>query len=115
MYMAQFDFTHQALDVALRKLLLRMSLPKETQQIDRVIEAFSQRYEACEPGLFGTSGEYPLNLFIHLTLGMGLSDRQCLCPCFQHDDAAYRRLQQAQQKQDVQGRLCAQYPARWRF
>jgi Sec7-like guanine-nucleotide exchange factor len=57
MYMAQFDFTHQALDVALRKLLLRMSLPKETQQIDRVIEAFSQRYEACEPGLFGTSGK----------------------------------------------------------
>lgn len=60
MYMAQFDFTHQALDVALRTLLLRMSLPKETQQIDRVIEAFSQRYEACEPGLFGSKGAYAI-------------------------------------------------------
>lgn len=55
--MAQFDFTRLALDVALRMLLMRMSLPKETQQIDRVIEAFSQRYETCEPGLFGTKGE----------------------------------------------------------
>ncbi|OCF33689.1 hypothetical protein I316_04763 [Kwoniella heveanensis BCC8398] len=52
-YMATFDFTHNALDVALRRLLMHISLPKETQQIDRVIEAFAQRYEACEPGLFG--------------------------------------------------------------
>ncbi|WWD20709.1 hypothetical protein CI109_105185 [Kwoniella shandongensis] len=52
-YMATFDFTHNALDVALRRLLMHMSLPKETQQIDRVIEAFSKRYEQCEPGLFG--------------------------------------------------------------
>ncbi|WWC92314.1 uncharacterized protein L201_007268 [Kwoniella dendrophila CBS 6074] len=53
LYMATFDFTHNALDVALRRLLMHMSLPKETQQIDRVIEAFSRRYEECEPGLFG--------------------------------------------------------------
>ncbi|WRT70699.1 uncharacterized protein IL334_007697 [Kwoniella shivajii] len=52
-YMSTFDFTHNALDVALRRLLMHMSLPKETQQIDRVIEAFSRRYEECEPGLFG--------------------------------------------------------------
>ncbi|KAK8850524.1 hypothetical protein IAR55_004442 [Kwoniella newhampshirensis] len=52
-YLATFDFTHNALDVALRRLLMHMSLPKETQQIDRVIEAFSKRYEYCEPGLFG--------------------------------------------------------------
>lgn len=56
MYMAQFDFTHHALDVALRKLLMHMSLPKETQQIDRVIEAFANRYEQCEPGLFESKG-----------------------------------------------------------
>lgn len=54
--MESFDFTHNALDVALRKLLLEMSLPKETQQIDRVVEAFANRYEACEPGLFGSKG-----------------------------------------------------------
>nr|XP_019051084.1 hypothetical protein I302_01532 [Kwoniella bestiolae CBS 10118]OCF30014.1 hypothetical protein I302_01532 [Kwoniella bestiolae CBS 10118] len=53
LYLSTFDFTHNALDVALRRLLMHMSLPKETQQIDRVIEAFSKRYEECEPGLFG--------------------------------------------------------------
>ncbi|ORY20870.1 hypothetical protein BCR39DRAFT_554628 [Naematelia encephala] len=51
-YMNRFDFMHNALDVALRKLLMHMSLPRETQQIDRIIEAFSVRYEECEPGLF---------------------------------------------------------------
>ncbi|CAK9783556.1 hypothetical protein CC85DRAFT_287798 [Cutaneotrichosporon oleaginosum] len=54
LYMNRFDFTHIALDVALRRLLMHMSLPKETQQIDRVIEAFATRYDRCEPGLFGT-------------------------------------------------------------
>ncbi|BEI90159.1 uncharacterized protein CcaverHIS019_0302290 [Cutaneotrichosporon cavernicola] len=54
LYMNRFDFTHIALDVALRRLLMHMSLPKETQQIDRVIEAFATRYDLCEPGLFGT-------------------------------------------------------------
>lgn len=54
LYMSRFDFTHIALDVALRRLLMHMSLPKETQQIDRVIEAFATRYDLCEPGLFGT-------------------------------------------------------------
>nr|XP_019000387.1 uncharacterized protein I203_07169 [Kwoniella mangroviensis CBS 8507]OCF63848.1 hypothetical protein I203_07169 [Kwoniella mangroviensis CBS 8507] len=53
LYLSTFDFTHNALDVALRRLLMHMSLPKETQQIDRVIEAFSKRYEECEPELYG--------------------------------------------------------------
>lgn len=53
LYMERFDFTHIALDVALRRLLMHMSLPKETQQIDRVMEAFASRYDNCEPGLFG--------------------------------------------------------------
>ena len=55
--MSRFDFTHNALDVALRRLLMDMSLPRETQQIDRIIEAFAVRYEECEPGLFLQKGE----------------------------------------------------------
>ena len=54
--MNRFDFTHNALDVALRKLLMQMSLPNETQQIDRIVEAFAIRYEQCEPGLFVQKG-----------------------------------------------------------
>ncbi len=65
--MAHFDFTHNALDVALRRLLMHMSLPRETQQIDRVIEAFAVRYEECEPGLFTSKGE---------TFAMQCADKQ---------------------------------------
>ncbi len=54
--MDRFDFTHNALDVALRRLLMQMSLPRETQQIDRIIEAFAVRYEQCEPSLFLKKG-----------------------------------------------------------
>ena len=57
-YMTRFDFTHNAVDVALRKLLMQMSLPGETQQIDRIMEAFAARYEQCEPNLFVHKGEY---------------------------------------------------------
>jgi len=62
LYMDRFDFHHTALDVALRRLLMDLSLPKETQQIDRVIETFAQRYDVCEPGLFGTKGMSPQNV-----------------------------------------------------
>jgi len=63
--MAKFDFTHQPLDIALRQLLMHMSLPKETQQIDRVVEAFAVRYEQCEPGLFKDKGEFFLDFTSH--------------------------------------------------
>lgn len=58
LYMARFDFTLDPLDIALRRLLMHMSLPGETQQIDRVIEAFANRYEECEPGLFSHKGGF---------------------------------------------------------
>ncbi|SCV74862.1 BQ2448_7891 [Microbotryum intermedium] len=54
-YFARFDFTLDALDIALRKLLMEVSLPTETQQIDRVMEAFAKRYIQCNDGLFQSS------------------------------------------------------------
>ncbi|PPQ73222.1 hypothetical protein CVT24_010032 [Panaeolus cyanescens] len=57
-YFNHFDFCNIPLDVALRKLLMEVSLPRETQQIDRVIEAFSLRYTQCNPELF-TSDDHP--------------------------------------------------------
>lgn len=56
-YMTRFDLKNLPLDVALRRLLMHMSLPKETQQIDRVMEAFAARYEKCEPDLFQQKGK----------------------------------------------------------
>lgn len=54
-YLATFDFAHDPLDIALRKFLMEASLPTETQQIDRVMEAFAIRYNSCNPGLFVSS------------------------------------------------------------
>ncbi|QLL31314.1 hypothetical protein HG536_0B01770 [Torulaspora globosa] len=39
-----FDFNHDPLDISLRKLLMFLDLPKETQQIDRLLSVFSQVY-----------------------------------------------------------------------
>ncbi|KDN43460.1 hypothetical protein RSAG8_06049, partial [Rhizoctonia solani AG-8 WAC10335] len=54
LYMQRFNFVLDPLDIALRRLLMDLSLPKETQQIDRVMEAFAKRYTDCNPGLFAS-------------------------------------------------------------
>lgn len=54
-YFSGFDFTGDPLDIALRKFLLEATLPTETQQIDRVVEAFAKRYSECNPGLFAST------------------------------------------------------------
>lgn len=54
-YMDRFAFDGDPLDVALRKLLMHMALPRETQQIDRVMEAFAARYSHCNPNLFASA------------------------------------------------------------
>ncbi|KAJ2454128.1 hypothetical protein EV183_001730 [Coemansia sp. RSA 2336] len=51
-YMKRFDFCEQPVDIALRQLFREFHLPSESQQIDRVINGFAQRYHACNPGLF---------------------------------------------------------------
>ncbi|TFK30578.1 hypothetical protein FA15DRAFT_662569 [Coprinopsis marcescibilis] len=51
-YLREFNFHNDPLDIALRKLLMEVGLPRETQQIDRVIQAFSDRYLECNTGLF---------------------------------------------------------------
>jgi hypothetical protein len=60
-FLERFDFVGHPLDIALRKLLLDVGLPKETQQIDRVIEAFAKRYIQCNPYLYLSEGNYSQN------------------------------------------------------
>lgn len=50
--MTQFEFSQCPIDVALRKLLYRMRLPSETQQIDRTMEAFAKAYNESNPDVF---------------------------------------------------------------
>ncbi|KAJ1984234.1 hypothetical protein H4R34_000794 [Dimargaris verticillata] len=51
-YMSTLDFENQPLDIALRVLLGQLHLPKETQQIDRIIHGFAKRYHESNPQLF---------------------------------------------------------------
>jgi hypothetical protein len=56
-HMRRFLFAGNALDIALRKTLMELCLPKETQQIDRVMEAFAKRYQECNEGLFASDDQ----------------------------------------------------------
>lgn len=56
-YLRLFPFESLALDIALRLFLCSSSLPPETQQIDRVMEAFARRWCECNPELFAVSSK----------------------------------------------------------
>jgi hypothetical protein len=51
-YCRKFSFFGEPIDMSLRKFLLEAELPKETQQVDRVIQALADRYHECNPGVF---------------------------------------------------------------
>ncbi|KJZ75667.1 hypothetical protein HIM_04824 [Hirsutella minnesotensis 3608] len=53
-YMRKFSFFGDPMDMALRKLLMDAELPKETQQIDRCLQAFANRYHECNPGIYSS-------------------------------------------------------------
>lgn len=53
-YMRGFGFFGDPLDMALRKLLMEVELPKETQHIDRCLQSFADRYHECNPGIYAT-------------------------------------------------------------
>ena len=56
-YMRGFKFFGEPLDMAVRKMLMEVELPKETQQIDRVLQAFANRYHECNPGVYASPDE----------------------------------------------------------
>ena len=57
-YMRKFAFFGDPLDMAIRKLLMQVELPKETQQIDRVLQGFADRYHECNPGIYISPGKF---------------------------------------------------------
>ncbi|KAL9029076.1 MAG: hypothetical protein Q9196_002639 [Gyalolechia fulgens] len=56
-YVRGFKFFGDPLDMSIRKLLMEVELPKETQQIDRVLQAFANRYHECNPGIYASPDE----------------------------------------------------------
>jgi Sec7-like guanine-nucleotide exchange factor len=57
-FMRKFAYFGDPLDMAIRKLLMEIDLPKETQQIDRVLQSFADRYHECNPGIFASAGQH---------------------------------------------------------
>ncbi|KNE95741.1 hypothetical protein PSTG_10957 [Puccinia striiformis f. sp. tritici PST-78] len=66
--MHPFQFSHDPIDLLIRKLLMMVDLPVETQQIDRLIESFSKRYVECNPKLFNNSDQAYIVAFLIIML-----------------------------------------------
>ena len=56
-YMRRFKFFEDPLDMAIRKMLMHVELPRETQHIDRTLQSFADRYHECNPGIFASPGK----------------------------------------------------------
>ncbi|TFY81538.1 hypothetical protein EWM64_g2470 [Hericium alpestre] len=67
LYIDRFEFFRYSIDVALRRLLMDVGLPRETQQIDRVMECFASKYRQCNPDLF-VSEDHPYILAFSLIM-----------------------------------------------
>lgn len=49
---SSFDFKGDPIDIALRKFLMAVQLPKETQQIDRILECFADTYQKANSSIY---------------------------------------------------------------
>ncbi|KEF63857.1 uncharacterized protein A1O9_01835 [Exophiala aquamarina CBS 119918] len=56
-YMRGFSYFGDSIDMAIRKMLMEVELPKETQQIDRLLAGFADRYYECNPGILASTDE----------------------------------------------------------
>lgn len=63
-YVKTFDFTKMAIDNALRALCSQFRLPGESQQIDRVMQAFATKYHIDNPSLMGEDAAYAISFSI---------------------------------------------------
>ncbi|RMZ82313.1 hypothetical protein DV738_g1725, partial [Chaetothyriales sp. CBS 135597] len=67
-YMRGFSYFGESIDLAIRKMLMEVELPKETQQIDRLLTGFADRYYECNPGIFTSTEETAFVAFSILLL-----------------------------------------------
>ncbi|KIX03985.1 uncharacterized protein Z518_07538 [Rhinocladiella mackenziei CBS 650.93] len=67
-YMRGFSYFGDSIDMAIRKMLMEVELPKETQQIDRLLAGFADRYYECNPGVFASTDETAFVAFSILLL-----------------------------------------------
>lgn len=67
-YMRGFSYFGESIDMSIRKMLMEVELPKETQQIDRLLAGFADRYYECNPGIFTNVDEASIIAFSILLL-----------------------------------------------
>jgi hypothetical protein len=91
-YMRGFSYFGDPIDVAVRKMLMEVELPKETQQIDRLLAGFSDRYFECNPGIFVSADETSIVAFSILLLH---SDT--------HNKSNKRKMQRSEYIKNTQG------------
>lgn len=59
-HLERFHFERYPIDMALRQFLSLELLPLESQQVDRVLVAFSRRYQTCNPAILDQDSVYLL-------------------------------------------------------
>ena len=84
-YMRGFSYFGDSIDMSIRKMLMEVELPKETQQIDRLLNGFADRYHECNPGIFASTDDAQFVAFSILLL---------------HSDAHNKNNKRKMQKQD---------------
>ncbi|KAI9809437.1 MAG: hypothetical protein M1827_006874 [Pycnora praestabilis] len=122
-YMRKFSFFGDPMDMAIRKLLMEAELPKETQQIDRVLQGFADRYHECNPGIYASPDQayfiafsililhtdvfnknnkhkMQRNDYIKNTQGEGISD--AILECF-YDNISYTPFIHVEDDVDIHG------------
>lgn len=103
-YMRSFSYFGDPIDMSIRKLLMEVELPKETQQIDRFLQAFADRYHECNPGIFASTGmTHPamftstfLCPFSYCSLPELTFCRSSIFHCILNLDSSHRCVQQEQ-------------------
>ncbi|KAI9845263.1 MAG: hypothetical protein M1837_005019 [Sclerophora amabilis] len=131
-YMRSFAFFEDPMDMAIRKLLMEVELPKETQQIDRVLQGFADRYHECNPGIYASPDQAYFIAFSLLILhtdvfnknnkhkmqrqdylkntrGEGVSDD--ILECF-YDNIAYTPFIHVEDDLDIHGERIMSYKPR---
>lgn len=68
---------------------MEVELPSETQQIDRVLQAFADRYHECNPFIYQDSGREKSFLYMKSVLTASRSSILC---CVLFDYATHRLL-----------------------
>lgn len=95
-FMRTFAFFGEPIDMAIRKLLMEAELPKETQQIDRFLQSFADRYYECNPGIFATTGNFSLSSVTFTGMGRAntflLRNRPNILHSILYFDPTYRRF-----------------------